>query len=102
MFIATNRFRVTPGCEFDFEELWRMRDTRFGSVPGFLGFHLLRGPETEDHTLFSSQVVWASHTAFEDWIRSEAFRVSHLDTGNHRGLHLGKPRFEGFDVVLSL
>jgi hypothetical protein len=29
-------------------------------VPGFVEFHLLKGPEAEDHTLYSSHTVWQS------------------------------------------
>lgn len=102
MFIAMNRFQVARGRESEFEEVWRARDTQLASVPGFRSFHLLRGPEAEDNTLYSSHTVWDSRGAFEAWTRSDAFRTAHRDAGNHKGLYLGHPRFEGFDVVLSL
>lgn len=101
MFIAMNRFQVARGREAEFEEIWRSRDTQLASVPGFQTFHLLRGPEAEDYTLYSSHTVWAARSAFEDWTKSEAFRTAHRDAGNHRGLYLGHPKFEGFEVVLS-
>ena len=53
MFIAMNRFKVLKGEEKAFEEVWLSRDTRLGEVTGFVEFHLLRGPEREDHTLCS-------------------------------------------------
>ena len=99
MFIAMNRFQIARGHEQDFERLWRERDTHLGDVPGFMEFHLLKGPEHEDHTLYSSHTVWASRAHFEDWTRSEAFRKAHRDAGNSRGLYLGHPVFEGFEVV---
>lgn len=102
MFIAMNRFQVARGREAEFEEVWRSRDTQLAAVPGFQTFHLLRGPEAEDHTLYSSHTVWAARSAFEDWTKSEAFRTAHRDAGNHRGLYIGHPKFEGFEVVLSL
>ena len=43
MFIAMNRFKVTKGCEAAFEKIWLSRE-----VPGFVEFHLLRGPEESD------------------------------------------------------
>ena len=58
MFIAMNRFKVTLGKEQDFEDVWRERESRLNDVPGFKTFHLLRGPEQEDHTLFASHTVW--------------------------------------------
>ncbi len=100
MFIAMNRFHVTKGREEDFEEVWRSRDSRLEQVDGFVEFRLLRGPEADDHTLYSSHTIWASRQAFEDWTRSEHFRAAHRDAGNTKGLYQGHPNFEGFDVVL--
>jgi len=54
MFIAMNRFRVKRGSEEAFERVWLSRDTQLTKVPGFVEFHLLKGPEHEDHTLYSS------------------------------------------------
>ena len=51
MFIAMNRFRVTPGSEADFEKVWTSRDSHLSGVPGFMAFHLLRGPAHDDHVL---------------------------------------------------
>jgi hypothetical protein len=51
MFIAMNRFKVLPGQEAAFEEVWLNRETHLEDVPGFKSFHLLRGPKNEDHTL---------------------------------------------------
>jgi heme-degrading monooxygenase HmoA len=98
MFIAMNRFRVTKGCEGAFEEVWRSRDTHLHEVPGFVEFHLLKGPEAEDHTLYASHTVWASRAAFEAWTRSDAFRAAHQRAGENKPLYLGHPQFEGFEV----
>jgi hypothetical protein len=51
------------------------RDTHLYRVPGFLEFHLLRGPERDDHMLYSSHTVWASKAAFTGWPQSEHFRA---------------------------
>src|SRR6266852_5601048 len=67
MFIAMNRFQVIRGSEADFETVWTSRDTHLRDVPGFVTFHLLRGPEREDHTLFASHTIWASRADFEAW-----------------------------------
>ena len=102
MFIAMNRFRVLRGSETDFETVWTSRDSHLKTVPGFLTFHLLRGPEREDHTLFASHTVWASRSDFEAWTKSEAFRLAHRNTGGNKPLYLGHPEFEGFDVVQEI
>ncbi len=99
MFIAMNRFRVLRGEEKAFETVWLERDTHLAGVPGFVAFHLLRGPEAEDHTLFSSHTIWRSREAFEAWTRSEAFRSAHKGAGGNKPLYLGHPQFEGFEVI---
>jgi Antibiotic biosynthesis monooxygenase len=45
MFIAMNRFRVAKGSEAAFEQVWLSRDSHLDKVPGFVEFHLLKGPE---------------------------------------------------------
>jgi heme-degrading monooxygenase HmoA len=99
MFIAMNRFRIARGMEAEFEQIWATRETNLPSVPGFMAFHLLRGPETDEFTLFASHTSWQSREHFEDWTRSEAFRRSHGGAARSAGLYLGPPQFEGFDVV---
>jgi heme-degrading monooxygenase HmoA len=44
MFIAMNRFRIAEGREQDFESVWKNRQSYLAEVPGFVEFHLLRGP----------------------------------------------------------
>jgi heme-degrading monooxygenase HmoA len=103
MFIAMNRFKVVKGAEADFEEVWSSRKTRLDEMPGFVAFHLLKGPEREDHTLYSSHTTWESHAHFKAWTVSEQFRESHRNAGKPRPkpLYLGHPEFEGFQSVLS-
>lgn len=99
MFIAMNRFQVLRGQEAAFEAVWLSRDTHLETVPGFLGFSLLRGPECEDHTLYASHSQWASKAAFEAWTKSEAFRLAHRGAGDNKPLYMGHPQFEGFEVL---
>ena len=84
MFIAMNRFRIAPGHEAEFEELWRSRESHLAGVPGFREFHLLRGPSETDHTLFASHSVWDSREAFDAWTQSEAFRRAHANAGGRK------------------
>lgn len=102
MFIAMNRFQVVKGEEAAFEQVWLSRDTHLADVPGFVEFHLLRGPELEDHTLFASHTIWRSKADFEAWTTSEAFRAAHRKAGDNKPLYLGHPRFEGFEVVQTV
>lgn len=101
MFIAMNRFKIVKGEEKAFEQVWRERDRHLDEVPGYREFQLLKGPEEEDHTLYASHTVWESREAFEAWTKSEAFRKAHAGAGDRRGLYIGHPMFEGFEVVLD-
>jgi heme-degrading monooxygenase HmoA len=98
MFIAMNRFRVKRGSEEAFEGVWLNRDSQLTKVPGFVEFHLLKGPESDDYTLYASHTIWQSKAAFEAWTRSEAFRQAHKDAGQNKPLYLDHPQFEGFEV----
>jgi heme-degrading monooxygenase HmoA len=102
MFIAMNRFKVVPAAQAEFEHVWTTRDTHLQDVPGFIAFHLLRGPERPDHVLYSSHSLWRSRADFEAWTRSEAFRLAHREAGQNRPLTLGHPEFEGFEVVQTV
>src|SRR5690606_28220871 len=54
MFIAMNRFKIRKGSETAFEQVWTNRESYLDSVPGFVEFHLLKGPDADDHTLYAS------------------------------------------------
>jgi heme-degrading monooxygenase HmoA len=98
MFIAMNRFQVKKGSEEAFEHVWTSRDTHLQKVPGFVEFHLLKGPTAEDHTLYASHTIWQTRDAFEAWTRSEEFRAAHNRAGENKPLYSGHPQFEGFEV----
>ena len=104
MFIAMNRFKVVPGREEDFERIWRERESYLNTMPGFVEFHLLKGPKKDDHSLYSSHTTWATKADFENWTKSEAFRAAHARAGNtspSAPMYLGHPEFEGFEPVLT-
>jgi len=104
MFIAMNRFKVKKGSEEAFEKVWLDRDSYLATMPGFVEFHLLKGPEAEDHTLYASHTVWQSKAAFEAWTKSEQFRAAHARAGNNTTgpLYLDHPKFEGFEARQTL
>jgi heme-degrading monooxygenase HmoA len=87
---------------YHFPSAARPRDTHLRDVPGFITFHLLRGPDRDDHTLYSSHSLWHSRTDFEAWTRSEAFRLAHHTAGSNKPLYLGHPEFEGFEVIQTV
>ena len=104
MYIAMNRFKVLKDCTHDFEQVWFSRESYLHELPGFIEFHLLKGPEREDHNLYSSHTVWRSYDDFIAWTKSEAFRKAHARAGNEQTgpLYLEHPKFEGFEVVQTV
>jgi heme-degrading monooxygenase HmoA len=103
MFVAANRFRVIPEHAHAFEQAWLTRESHLHEVPGFMTFHLLKGPAAEDHVLYSSLTLWASRDAFEAWTRSEQFRRAHAGAGAvSKPTTLGPPQFEGFEVLQTI
>ena len=99
-FIAMNRFRIAKGREAEFIDIWRQRDSRLVEVPGFVRFNLLQGDGDETATVFVSHTTWESPEAFQAWTRSDAFRAAHAGAGDHKGLYLGPPQFEGLVAAL--
>lgn len=102
MYLTMNRFKVKKGSEADFEAMWLGRETKLPEVPGFVAFHLLKGPEKEDHVLYASHTVWATEAAFLDWTRSEAFRTAHAGAGGGKVMYLGHPELEVFTALQQI
>lgn len=100
MFIAMNRFRIAPGFEEGFVQMWRERDSRLKDVPGFLSFNLLRGEPGPEATVFVSHSTWVSRQDFLAWTESDAFRQAHAKARAPEGTYLGPPQFEGYEVVI--
>ena len=100
MFIAMNRFKIVPGKENEFEDVWRKRDTHLKDVEGFKEFHLVKGERSDEYTLYASHSIWKSKEHFIQWTKSEAFKLAHKNAGQHKDLYLGAPNFEGFEVVI--
>jgi heme-degrading monooxygenase HmoA len=86
-----NRFKITPGFEPSFEEIWRERDSVLSKVPGFKRFALLKGPVTDAYVLYASHSVWEYKGAFENWANSEGFRKDNVHTIAPKGTYLAHP-----------
>jgi heme-degrading monooxygenase HmoA len=102
MFIAMNRFKVIRGREAEFEQVWLGRDVKMRREPGFVEFHLLRGPVSDEHALYSSHTVWASEADFVGWTKGQAFKDAHKNAPASNPLYLGGPTFEGFSVIQTV
>jgi len=104
MYIAMNRFKVIKDRAEAFEEVWATRESRLHEMKGFVEFHLLKGPEREDHILYVSHTIWASKEEFTAWTTSEQFRAAHANagTGQDKPKTIGHPEFEGFEVIQTV
>ena len=102
MYLTMNRFKVKLGHEDEFEEVWASRESQLTRVPGFKGFHLMKGEEKEGYRLYASHTAWESEAAFTDWTKSEAFRMAHRGAGEHRDIYIGPPELEVFESVQSI
>ena len=103
MYIAMNRFQVKKGSEKDFETVWATRESFLTELDGFIEFHLLRGPVAEDHQLYSTHTLWKDYASFEAWTKSEQFAKAHKKALSNTGpsMHIGHPKFEGFEIIQS-
>ena len=99
MYIAMNRFQVAPEHEPAFEAMWLGRDSQLHTLPGFVEFHMLKGPQENGTRLYASHTVWETEEHFQGWTRSEQFRASHARADGGPRLTAGHPRFEGFAVI---
>ncbi|MDC3166522.1 antibiotic biosynthesis monooxygenase [Candidatus Marinimicrobia bacterium] len=74
-FIAMNRFKIAIGKEFDFEDIWKNRETHLDDVGGFQKFNLLKGSSSEEYTLYIFHSSWDSKSDFENWKKGHTFEV---------------------------
>ncbi len=105
MYIAMNRFKINPGFEQGFEEIWASRNSSLDNVPGYHSFKLLKETGQKEaesaFTLYSTLTIWESEQRFRDWTKSENFRQAHANAGAVKGTYREPPQLELFDVVLN-
>ena len=102
MFIAMNRFRVKKGSEDAFEKVWLNRDSQLIKVPGFVEFHLLKGPEHGGlHALFLAHAL-AKQGDVRSLDQVGGVPRRPQGCGPEQPLYLDHPKFEGFEVRQTL
>ena len=99
MYLTINRFRVRPGQEDAFEEIWTSRESKLPDLDGFVEFHLFRKDSDEDATVYLSHTLWRDKAAFDAWARSQNFRGSHKGVKAHADIYLGPPELEIYESV---
>ena len=77
MFLAMNRFKITPGFEPGFEKIWQERGSVLSRVPGFKRFALLKGPATDAYVLYASHSVHLSIGLTQTIFRKNTVRLLH-------------------------
>jgi heme-degrading monooxygenase HmoA len=97
VFIAMNHFKIVPGKESEFEEVWKNRDSRLQNVPGVLRFALLRGDADNEYI---SHSTWESRDAFMAWMQSPAFAAGHRGA-SMMGIVAGPPQVKLFEAVIA-
>lgn len=100
MYIAMNRFKIVKGQEEKFEKIWESRDSHLDDVDGFINFNLIKGKVNDEFTLYASHSTWKSKNHFENWTKSDSFRLAHKNAGMHKEIYIGHPEFEGFEVII--
>ncbi|ARO14623.1 antibiotic biosynthesis monooxygenase [Ketogulonicigenium robustum] len=102
MYIAMNRFIVQLENAEGFEAMWLGRESTLDQLPGFIEFHMLKGPEADDGTrLYASHTVWASEEDLKNWTRSDHFRAAHARRGEGDAprVPVVTSKFEGFNAI---
>ena len=106
IFVAQNRFVVKTGKERDFEERWASRESKLASVPGFLGFYMLRrdAAKADDNFNYISTSLWKDMDSFQAWQRSPEFASAHSKASPSAGesIYEGPPRVAFYEGKLAL
>ena len=97
MFIAMNQFKIVPGKESEFEEVWKTRDSHLQEVSGIVRFALLKGDAEGEYI---SHSTWESRDAFMAWMQSPAFAAGHRGS-SMMGIVAGPPQVRLFESVIA-
>ncbi|SNS82641.1 antibiotic biosynthesis monooxygenase family protein [Antarctobacter heliothermus] len=102
MYLTMNRFKVVTSQTQAFEDIWTRRDSHLKTVPGFVSFALMKGPERADHVLYASHTVWKDEQSFANWTKSASFRAAHSGAKSSNHMYLDPPELEIFQAVQVL
>ncbi len=98
MVVKINAIEVAPGRGAELEERFARRATEVESMPGFLGFELLRPVEGE--TRYFVYTRWETEEAFRGWVESPAFTRGHAQAARDSGGAVAHgSALLGFEVV---
>jgi heme oxygenase (mycobilin-producing) len=83
MVVKINAIEVAPERGAELEGRFARRASEVESMPGFLGFELLRPVEGE--TRYFVYTRWESEEAFRAWVESPAFTRGHAQAARESG-----------------
>jgi heme-degrading monooxygenase HmoA len=96
--VKINAIEVAPGRGPELEERFARRAAEVESMPGFLGFELLRPIEGE--TRYFVYTRWESEEAFRAWVESPEFTRGHAQAARDSGGAVAHgSALLGFEVV---
>jgi len=98
MYIVMNRVMLKSGWEAEFEDRFKKRKGQIDKEPGFVSMKVLKPENTE--TPFVVLTSWESKTAFECWVKSDDFKLSHQHPMSKDAFDEGGG-LERFEVVVS-
>src|SRR5215212_2227908 len=81
--VKINAIEVAPGRGAELEQRFARRAGEVETMPGFLGFELLRPVEGE--TRYFVYTRWESEDAFRSWVSSDAFTRGHAQAARESG-----------------
>lgn len=96
--VKVNAIAVPAGAGAELEERFAQRAREVEGLPGFEGFELLRPVRGDDRYLVYTR--WSSEEAFQDWVRSDAFRRGHAQSMGGRSVATHSELLE-YQVVLT-
>jgi len=98
MYIVMNRVMVKQNWHSEFEERFKKRKGQIDKEPGFISMQVLK-PENPE-TPFVVLTSWQDKSAFQQWIKSEDFKLAHQNPMPEEAFDTGGG-LETFDVVVS-
>lgn len=100
MITTANRIFVNPEYAAQFEENFRNRAGLVDRMPGFVSNQLLRPVNPGDPYIVLTH--WETRGHFEDWVRSDAFRLGHARSSSlpHETFS-GPSKLEVHEVILD-
>lgn len=98
MYVVMNRVMVKADWANEFEQRFAKRKGQIDKEPGFVNMQILK-PESEQ-TPYVVLTTWQSKSDFENWIKSEDFKLAHQNPMPKDAFNPGGG-LERFEVVIA-